>query len=114
MGKNVKRLSIDDIDNLPNVPTKEIVIDEWNVSILLKGITKAKQIQLAKLIEDKEVDAFEYQKELLKVCVVEPELDDDAIKKLYEKDSKIIDQINIAIADLNGFGGSATADEFQE
>jgi len=51
MSKNVKRLSITDIDNLPNVPTKEVVIDEWGVSILLKGITKAKQIELAKLID---------------------------------------------------------------
>jgi len=114
MSKNVKRLSITDIDNLPNVPTKEVVIDEWGVSILLKGITKAKQIELAKLIDTDKVDAFEYQKMLLKVCVVEPELDDDAINKLYEKDSKVIDKINLAIADLNGFGGSATADEFQE
>jgi hypothetical protein len=114
MSKNVKRLSITDIDNLPNVPTKEVVIDEWGVSILLKGITKAKQIELAKLIDTEKVDAFEYQKMLLKVCVVEPELDDDAINKLYEKDSKVIDKINLAIADLNGFGGSATADEFPE
>jgi len=114
MSKNVKRLSITDIDNLPNVPTQELVIDEWGVSILLKGITKAKQIELAKKIENKQVDAFDYQKLLLKVCVVEPQLDDDALDKLYEKDSTVIDKINLAIADLNGFGGSATADEFQE
>jgi hypothetical protein len=114
VSKDVKRLTIADLDSLPNVPTKELVIDEWGVSLLLKGITKAKQIELAKLIDNKKVDAFDYQKILLKVCVVEPQLDDDAINKLYERDSKVIDKINMAIADLNGFGGSATADEFQE
>ena len=112
--KNVKRLTLNDIDNLPNVPTQELVIPEWNVSILLQGITKAKQVELAKLVDDKDVDAFDYQKLLLKICVVEPKLDDEAIDKLYEKDSKVVDLINLTIADLNGFGGSASADEFQE
>lgn len=114
MTKEIKRLAVSDIAKLPNVPTKEVIIQEWGVSLLLQGITKAKQVELAKLVEDKQVDAFDYQKILLKFCVIEPKLQDKDIDELYEKDSKIIDIINSEIAELNGFGGSAQADEFQE
>ena len=42
----MKRLTTDDIKSLPDVPTQELKIDAWNVSILIKGITKAMQIEL--------------------------------------------------------------------
>jgi hypothetical protein len=48
----------------------------------------------------------------LKVCVIEPELDDELIDQLYEKDSKVIDKIFLKINELNGVGGSAEAEQF--
>ena len=65
-----------------------------------------------KLLNSEGTDAFDYQKELLKVCIVEPELTDEDIDMLYSKDSKIIDKIFIKINALNGLGGSAEADKF--
>ena len=109
----MKRLSIDDIEKLPSVPEEEFEIEEWGFSILIRGINKGMQVELGKLLRDKDTDGFDYQKELLKVSVVEPPLDDDAINMIYEKDSTIVDQIFVALNDINGIGGSGDlADQF--
>ena len=108
----MKRLSADDIKNLPSVPEEEYEIEEWGFSIILRGINKGMQVQLGKLLNNDDADAFDYQKELLKVCVIEPELDDELIDQLYEKDSKVIDKIFMKINELNGVGGSAEAEQF--
>ena len=110
----MKRLSVDDIKNLPSVPEEEYEIEEWGFSIVVKGINKAMQIKLGKLLDAKDKDAFDYQKELLKVCVVEPKLTDKLIDELYEKDATVIDKIFLKINELNGIGGSATAETFPE
>ena len=109
----MKRLSIDDIKGLPNVPEKELEIPEWKVSVLIKGMTKSMQVELGKLLDDG-LDAFEYQKKLLLTCVVEPELTEKDVEALYEKASSVSDNIFVAINELNGLGGSASAEQFQE
>ncbi len=113
MTKN--RLTIEDINNnIPNVPEVELHIEEWDKNILIQGISKQTQIELGRLLDDEKTDAFDYQRELLKHCVVDPALDDESIDLLYQKDSKVIDKIFLSINDLNGVGGSASAEEFQE
>lgn len=108
----MKRLSADDIKNLPSVPEEELEIEEWGFSLLIRGINKGMQVELGKILNREDTDAFDYQRELLKVCVVEPELDDELIDQLYEKDSKVIDKIFLKINHLNGIGGSAEAEQF--
>jgi len=108
----MKRLSADDIKNLPSVPEEEFEIEEWGFSVLIRGINKGMQVHLGKLLNQDDADAFDYQRELLKVCVIEPELDDELIDQLYEKDSKVIDKIFLKINELNGVGGSAEAEQF--
>ena len=96
-----------------NVHTEEVYIDEWDKTILVQGISKATQIKLGRLVNAEDTDAFDYQRELLKVSVVEPKLDDDAINMLYEKESTVIDQIFVALNDINGLGGQGDlADQF--
>lgn len=113
MSENLKRLSREDILGLPDVPEKIINIDEWGFSIKIKGMSKGMAVKLGRLLKDTELDAFEYQIHLLKECVIDPELDDDLIDSLYEKDSKIVDQIFVEINKLNGLGGTAEdADQF--
>ena len=110
-------LNLENIDKLPDVPIKEIEIPEWNAKVIVKGLTKKMQIELARISNADDKDAFDYQKALLKASVINPVLDDDAIDKLYEKDASIIDKVFIEIADLNGIGGDIQAemsDEFQE
>jgi len=70
------------------------------------------QVKLGKLLNEDGADAFDYQRELLKVCIIEPALDDELIDKLYEKDSKVIDKIFLKINELNGLGGTAEAEQF--
>ena len=60
----MKRLTTDDIKSLPDVPTQELKIDAWNVSILIQGITKSMQIELGQLLDKDEMSAFYYQKQL--------------------------------------------------
>ena len=110
----MKRLNVSDIQGLPDVPTKEIELKDWNVSILIKGITKAMQIELGAMLDKKDVSAFDYQKQLLKHCVVEPVLTDKDIDNLYEKNANTVDLIFAEINSLNGIGGSASAEEFPE
>tara|TARA_R100000951_G_C2577756_1_gene160884 strand:+ start:263 stop:595 length:333 start_codon:yes stop_codon:yes gene_type:complete len=110
----MKRLKIEDIGLLPNVPEKEIKIEEWDCTILVQGISKAMQVELGRKLEDGDTDAFDYQKELLKVCVSEPKLSDEDIEELYKKDSKVIDKIFLIINEVNGIGGSAEADNFPQ
>ena len=110
----MKRLTAEDIKKLPSVPEEEYEIEEWGFSIVVKGINKAMQIKLGKLLDEENKDAFDYQKELLKVCVVEPELTDEIIDELYEKDATVIDKIFLKINELNGLGGSAEAEQFPE
>ena len=110
----MKKLKLEDIKGLPNVPTKTYEIEEWSVSVELQGISKAKQIELGRIIDANDTDAFDYQRELLKVCIVDPQLSDEDIDELYKKDSKIIDNIFLEINTLNGVGGSANADQFQD
>ena len=108
----MKRLSINDLSKIPSVPEEVYEIEEWDVSVLIRGMTKGMQVKLGKLLNSEGTDAFDYQRELLKVCIVEPELTDEDIDQLYSKDSKVIDKIFLKINELNGLGGSAEAEQF--
>ena len=108
----MKKLKLEDIVNLPNVETRTIEVKEWGVSLEIQGISKATQIELGRAVEESDKDAFDYQRALLKACVVDPVLDDDAIDELYIKDSTIIDTIFLQINEINGFGGTAEAEQF--
>jgi hypothetical protein len=110
-------LNIDKLKDLPNVPVKDIEIPEWKTKVRVKGLTKKMQIELARISNADDNDAFDYQKALLKASVIEPLLDDDAIDLLYEKDAVVIDKLFMEIADLNGIGGDVQqdiAEQFQE
>ena len=110
----MKRLSKEGIKNLPDVPTKVIELPKWEVSIQIQGISKAMQIELGRIIDAEDTDAFDYQKQLLKACVVEPELDDEMIDELYKRDSSTIDIIFSEINVLNGIGGSSDDEQFRD
>lgn len=110
-------LDIKNIKNLPDVPIKEIEIPEWNAKVIVKGLTKKMQIELARISTDNDKDAFDYQKALLKASLIEPVLDDEALEMLYEKDATVIDRIFVEIANINGIGGNVQtemSEEFQE
>ena len=42
----MKRLSADDIKNLPSVPEEDIELEEWGFSVKIRGINKAMQVHL--------------------------------------------------------------------
>lgn len=110
-------LDINKLQDLPNVPVKDIVIPEWKAKVKVKGLTKKMQVELARISTADDSDAFDYQKALLKASVIEPQLDDEAIDMLYEKDATVIDKLFVEIADLNGVGGDVQqdiAEQFQE
>ena len=79
-------LDLNKLQDLPNVPVKDIVIPEWKAKVKVKGLTKKMQVELARISTADDSDAFDYQKALLKASVIEPQLDDEAIEMLYEKD----------------------------
>ena len=110
-------LDLNKLQDLPNVPVKDIVIPEWKAKVKVKGLTKKMQVELARISTADDSDAFDYQKAMLKASVIEPQLDDEAIEMLYEKDATVIDKLFVEIADLNGVGGDVQqdiAEQFQE
>ena len=110
-------LNINKLNNIPDVPTKEIEIPEWKAKVKVKGLTKKMQVELARISNSENSDAFDYQKALLKASVIEPQLDDEAIELLYDKDASVIDKLFVEIANLNGVGGDVQqdiAEQFQE
>ena len=50
MADNKKRLTLEDLASIPNVPTEEVFIPQWDRTILVQGISKATQIKLGRLI----------------------------------------------------------------
>ena len=115
MSEKKQRLTLDDLVSLPNVQEEELFIPQWDKTILVRGISKATQVKLGRILNEEGTDAFDYQKALLKESVVEPTLDDDAIEILYQKDSTIVDLIFVKLNELNGLGGiGADAGEFPE
>lgn len=110
-------LNLENIDKLPDVPIKEIEIPEWNAKVVVKGLTKKMQIELARISNADDKDAFDYQKALLKASLIKPKLDDDTLEVLYDKDASVIDKIFVEIANINGIGGETQtemSDEFQD
>lgn len=113
MSEKQIRLTREDILGLPDVPEKEINIEEWGFTILIKGMSKGMAVKLGRMLKETDLDAFDYQIEMLKECVADPKLDDDLIEELYKKDSRVVDKIFVEINALNGLGGTADdADQF--
>lgn len=110
-------LDLNKIDKLPDVPVKDVLIEDWNVKVKIKGLSKKMQVELARISGAEDSDAFDYQKALLQASVVEPKLDEKAIESLYEKDATVLDKLFLEIANLNGIGGDVQEEilnEFQE
>ncbi|QDP60633.1 MAG: hypothetical protein Unbinned1469contig1000_12 [Prokaryotic dsDNA virus sp.] len=110
-------LNVNNLANIASVEEKEIEIPELKAKVVIRGLTKKMQVDLARITQDETKDAFDYQKALLKVSVVNPVLDDEAIDKLYELDAQIVDMIFIEISNLNGIGEdeqTEMSDEFQK
>ena len=64
----MKRLNDNDIQDLPDVPTKEIELKDWNVSILIQGITKAMQIELGAMLDKEEFQLLITKRTFVALC----------------------------------------------
>ena len=71
MSEKKQRLTLDDLVSLPNVQEEELFIPQWDKTILVRGISKATQVKLGRILNEEGTDAFDYQKALLKESVVE-------------------------------------------
>ena len=50
----MKRLKLDDISNAPNLPTKEIELEQWEVTVMVAGLTKADTVEINELSENED------------------------------------------------------------
>ena len=67
-------LDLNNLEKLPDVPIKEIEIPEWNARVIVKGLTKKMQVELARISNADDKDAFDYQKALLKQVLLSQSL----------------------------------------
>ncbi len=75
MSEKTIRLTKEDILGLPDVPEKAINIDKWGFSILLKGMSKDMAVKLGRMLKETDLDALDYQIQMLKECVADPTLE---------------------------------------
>ena len=96
----MKRLSLDDISNVPSLPTKEIEIEQWDASVLVTGLTKADAVEINEISEVEGVrDEVLFEKHLLLKGLKDPQLDNlEQVEDFYSKATpQIVDKILIGI-----------------
>lgn len=96
----MKRLSLDDISNVPSLPEKEIEIEQWDASVLVTGLTKADAVEINQISEVEGVrDEVLFEKHLLLKGLKEPQLDNlEQVEDFYSKATpQIVDKILIGI-----------------
>jgi hypothetical protein len=96
----MKRLSLDDISNVPSLPEKEIEIEQWNASVLVTGLTKADAVEINEISEVEGVrDEVLFEKHLLLKGLKDPQLDNlEQVEDFYSKATpQIVDKILIGI-----------------
>ena len=96
----MKRLKIEDINNAPSLPEKEIEIPEWDASVIVTGLTKADSVEITELSTVNGVrDEVLFEKYLLFKGLKDPKFDDlNHVEELYQKATPtIVDKILIGI-----------------
>lgn len=96
----MKRLKIEDLSNAPSLPEKEVEIEEWDKSVIVKGLTKADSVEINELsLIDDQRDEVLFEKYLLLKGLKDPEFNDlDDVEEFYSKATPlIVDKILIAI-----------------
>ena len=79
MSEKKQRLTLDDLVSLPNVQEEELFIPQWNKTILVRGISKATQVKLGRILNEEGTDAFGDQKALVEDRVEERTEDDEVL-----------------------------------
>ena len=59
MTEKKKRLTLEDLAKLPDVPQEEVYIPQWDRTILVQGISKATQIKLGRPINADDTDTLD-------------------------------------------------------
>lgn len=97
----MKRLKLDDISNAPDLPEKEIELEQWDASVIVKGLTKANTVEINQLSENEDGvrDDVLFEKYLLLKGLKDPEMDSLAeVDDFYTKATpQIVDKILIGI-----------------
>ena len=97
----MKRLKFDDISKTPNLPEKEIELEQWDKTVLVTGLTKSDAVEINELSENEDGvrDEVLFEKYLLLKGLKEPEFDTlDDVEEFYSKATPaIVDKILIGI-----------------
>lgn len=106
----VRILSIDEIEQVDDLPEKIVAIPEWGegVGVKIKALTKQQQIDIRKQATvNGTVDADEADLLAIVTSVVEPELTREQVGVLKTKNANAIDRISVELAQLNGMDKEA-------
>jgi hypothetical protein len=97
----MKRLKLDDISNIPNLPEKEIELEQWEATVIVTGLTKADTVEINELSENEDGIRNEvlFEKYLLLKGLKDPEFDSlEDVEEFYSKATPaIVDKILIGI-----------------
>lgn len=115
-----KMLTVDDIANVDDLPTKLVDIPAWGGSVRIKMLTKQQQYRVrtdAIDPDDGSLDECKLELGIIVASVVEPDLTPAHVAMLAQKNGEVVDQLLGEVYDLSSLDSEAVARaraEFQE
>lgn len=104
-------LTIDQIMNADDLPTKVIPVEAWGGSIKIRMLTKAQQYQVRKTaIVDGEFNDQQMEMGLLVESIVEPEMTREHMEMLANKNADVVDEILAEVFSLSAMDKEAIAE----
>lgn len=98
-----KRLTAAEILALPDTPTEEVYVPEWDTIVTVRGLTKRQQIDIRNAsIVDGEPDLEKSQQGLWLEGVVDPKFEQTQIAQLFEKNAGAVDTVLKKVLTLSG------------
>lgn len=111
-------LTIDQIMNADDLPTKVVEVPAWGGSIKIRMLTKAQQYTVRKsAIVDGEFNDQAMEMGLLVESIVEPELTREHMTMLASKNADVVDDVLAEVFSLSAMDKEAVAEaraEFQD
>lgn len=109
-------LTIDQIMNADDLPTKVVPVPAWGGAVKIRMLTKAQQYQVRKTaIVDGEFNDQQMEMGLLVESIIEPQMSRDHMQMLANKNADVVDEILAEVFSLSAMDKEAVAnarDEF--
>lgn len=107
-------LSLAEIEEVSDITEKEVPIEEWGGSVIVRSISYRGMRDITKAVangeDEEDIDSDELQKWILIKGMVEPQIDEAAYERLIDKSSSAVMKILTAITGSTKLGEAAVVE----